>query len=694
MRIKTLVVPLIAGTFFLAACSRTSVNLSYTNAKGEVPLLSNLVFRFNQSMVKDSMLNAWDSTEYVSFEPAIRGKFRWEAPDQLVFSPSQPLGPATAYKATIKKTVLRFSKYDNIKDADKIEFHTPDLTLDNSQITWVGESGTSALPQVDLFFNYRINPSDLKEKLRLEIDGKTADYTMITASPDNKISVRITGLKAEDKDLNARLVIDKGLKPENGMSSTDEAITATLSIPSPYVLSIQNIESQHDGMEGVITVITSQQLTGESLKSFVKFDPGLNFTTALNENGFTIRSDKFDVEKSYALTIVKGLRGKIGGVLKEDFDGSVAFGELQANISFTNSKAVYLSKNGAKNVEVRITNVPKVKLIISKIYENNLLLAQRYGYSPRETRSGPDYASYDEYEGDYYYDGYGEGDAMLGDVIYEKEIDTRSLPKSGGGRILNFSQFEDRLPDFKGVYHILIRSSEDYWIKDSRYISLSDLGIIAKEGKDKIYVFTNSIKTAVPVNGVNVSVYSANNQLIGTGSTNKDGVAEVPYSKKDFGGFKPAMVIAKTADDFNYLPFNNTRVNTSRFEVGGKRNNPSGFDAFVYAERDIYRPGERVNFSVIVRDRKWKAPGEVPLKLKFLLPNGKELKTFRKSLNEEGSVEGSIDIAISAITGSYTLEIYTSNDVLLASKNFSIEEFVPDRIRVTSKLDKTSLKTS
>src|SRR6187397_2550194 len=147
MRINSLLVPLIAGTFFLAACSRRSVNLSYTNAKGEVPQLGNLVFRFNQSMVADSMLNAWDSTEYVSFEPLIKGKFRWEAPDQLVFSPSQPLGPATAYKAKIKKAVLRFSKYDIVKDANDIEFHTPDLTLDNSQITWIGESGTSALPQ-------------------------------------------------------------------------------------------------------------------------------------------------------------------------------------------------------------------------------------------------------------------------------------------------------------------------------------------------------------------------------------------------------------------------------------------------------------------------------------------------------------------------------------------------------------------
>ena len=109
-------------------------------------------------MVKDSMLNAWDSTEYISFEPAIRGKFRWESPGPIGLFSVPTLDPATAYKATIKKAVLRFSKYNNIKDADKIEFHTPDLTLDNSQMIWIGETGTSALPQVDLFFNYRINP--------------------------------------------------------------------------------------------------------------------------------------------------------------------------------------------------------------------------------------------------------------------------------------------------------------------------------------------------------------------------------------------------------------------------------------------------------------------------------------------------------------------------------------------------------
>ena len=692
MRIKQLILPLVISIFFLSACKRNAINLDFTNAKGEVPQLGNLIFRFSSPMVKDSMLNVWDSADYISFEPKIAGKFRWESPDQLVFSPSQPLGPATSYKAKIKSALLKFSKYNSVKGGDDISFHTPDLALDNLQMIWMlqNESTTSAVPQIELFFNYRVNPADLKDKLSVEFGGNKMDYTMVSASPDNKISILINGLKQEDKDYDARIIIEKGLKPESGTNTTTDPITASLSVPSPFVLSIQNMESEHDGTEGTVKITTSQQLSGENLKSFIKFDPDFGYTVELNENGFTLRSDKFDVEKSYVLTITKGLRGKIGGTLKEDYSGSVAFGELEANIRFTNSKAVYLSKKGSKNIEVQITNVPKVKLVISKIYENNLLMSQQYGYYPQETKASNTRYNEGDYEGDAYSDN--NGDATLGDVIYEKEIDTRTLPKSGAGRLLNLSQFEDRLPEFKGVYHVMIRSTEDYWVKDSRYISLSDLGLIAKEGLDKLFIFTNSIKTAEPVDGVNVSVYAANNQLIGTGATNSEGVAEVAYSKKEFAGFKPAMIIAKTADDFNYLNFNTSRVNTSRFDVGGKHNNASGFDAFVYAERDIYRPGEKINFSVVLRDRDWKSPGDIPLKMKFLMPNGKELRSFRKNLNEEGSMEGSIDIAGSAISGSYTLEVYTSNDVLLTSKNFSVEEFVPDRIRVTTILNKIFLR--
>src|SRR5688572_31804963 len=51
--------------------------------------------------------------------------------------------------------------------------------------------------------------------------------------------------------------------------------------------------------------------------------------------------------------------------------------------------------------------------------------------------------------------------------------------------------------------------------------------------QDKIYVFANSIKTASPVDGVNIAVYAANNQLIGNGATNGEGVAEIAIRSEE-----------------------------------------------------------------------------------------------------------------------------------------------------------------
>ncbi|MGZ8537480.1 MAG: alpha-2-macroglobulin family protein, partial [Flavisolibacter sp.] len=691
MRIKYfMAIPLICGVaIFLSSCKQNYVILESTTARGEVPQLANLTFRFNKSLYSDSLLNNWDSTDYISFEPSIPGRFRWNGPDELVFSPSQPLLPATDYKASMNKELLRYSKFNDIKNADKIRFHTAPLQLNDAQVTWVllDETTRKAIPQINLQFNYPVKAEDIKDKLNIEVEGTKTEFAIQGSGFSKMVIIRLNSFKSEDQSYETEIIIAKGLKPQKGEFSTSDPIKTTLSIPSPYVLNINNVESEHDGTQGLIHISTSQQLIPGQVTSFIKFEPALNYAVDYEDYGITIRSEKFDPEVSYSFTINSGLRGRIGGLLKEDFNGSAAFGQIEPDVKFTNNKAVYLSKKGAGNIEVRITNTQKVKLIISKIYENNLLMADRHGYDPvEESRSDAEYASYEEGE----YRNY--SDATSGDVLYSKEIDTRSLPKSGAGRILNISQFEDRLPDLKGIYHVMIRSADDYWVRDSRFISFSDIGLIAKQGQDKLYVFANSIKTASALEGVTVNIYGSNNQLLGTGATNADGAAEVALSVKNFAGFKPAMVIAKTANDFTYLPFSNSRVNTSRFDVGGKRNNKTGLDAFVYAERDIYRPGEKVNFSVIIRNRNWKNPGEIPVKMKFLLPNGKEFKSFRKSLNEQGATEGSIDIPLSAITGSYSLEVYSSNDVLLSTKNFMIEEFVPDRLKVNAKLDKPFLR--
>lgn len=681
MRIHAICCLALLGLTF-SACNRKTVSLSYTNAKGEVSSLGNLTFQFDKDLVKDSLLNIWDSLDYVSFEPKIPGRFRWENPGTLVFSPSQPLKPATDYKAVINSEVLQHSGYGRLKAGDDIHFHTPALSLQDVSAVWVpqDEATHTALSMLDLLFNYAVAPSALKDRLHVTVDGKPAPFDLQTVSVSDKISLKLPQVKSEDKDYKVELAIDKGLVPDGGTNGTPEPLTFTTGMASPYVLEIHEVTTDHDGATGTITVRTSQQVAPENLASYIKLDPAVKFTATPTEDGFTVTSDGFDASTSYGLRIGKGLRGTIGGVLHDDYLNNITFGKMAPSISFSGSKEVYLSSRGERNIAVRIVSVPRVKVIVSKIYENNLLAAGRYGYEPNDQNR-------DDEEGDG-----GGGDLQLGDIVYQTVVDTKSLPRSGNSRVLHLD-LEDHLPEFKGIYHVIIRSTDDYWVNDSRFVSLSDIGLMAKAGKEKVLVFANSIKDATPMGGVNIVAYGQNNQVLGIGATNGAGVAEIAYSRRDYAGFTPAMIIARTPGDFNYLPFATTQVNTSRFDVGGKSSNPSGLDAYIYPERDIYRPGEQAHFAVILRTNGWQLPGELPLKMKFLLPNGKELKSFRKSINDQGALDGSVDIPDAAVTGSYTLEVYTSNDVLLGSRPFRVEEFVPDRIKVTAKLDKDLLFT-
>src|SRR5687768_1067877 len=120
--------PLALFLLLMYSCNRNAVTLEETNAKGEVQRLANLTFRFNNAMVPDSMLNQWDSTEYISFKPSIPGRFRWEYPDQLVFSPSQPLAPSTSFEAELNDELLQYTKFNSVRAKD-IRFFTPELKL-------------------------------------------------------------------------------------------------------------------------------------------------------------------------------------------------------------------------------------------------------------------------------------------------------------------------------------------------------------------------------------------------------------------------------------------------------------------------------------------------------------------------------------------------------------------------------------
>ena len=680
----------------LSACRQgSSIALNYTNAQDEVPQLGNLVFRFSGTLVPDSLLNRWDSTPYIKFKPAIPGRFRWQQSNELVFSPAAPLAPATSYTASFnEKAITGFAAGKSLKTDKDLRFYTPNLTLQDVQPMWTRADGAgAALLQLEAQFNYPVAAEALAEKLTVQVDGKKANFTVVSSGKTDRVQLRLAPFAVEDRDYKLNLQVAKGIVPEGGSNGMPQTAEQDFIMPSPLVLTIQEVTANHDGERGTISVHTSQPLEPGQLASFIRFDNAIRYTAEPTDFGMVITSAQFNPDAAYQLTFNRGLRGQLGGTLREDYGTPVAFGSLEPSLSFDNSKAVYLAAKGHKNIAINITNIQRVKVVVSKIYENNLLPASEQGYYPREQKASQqtNEGEEGEYEEDYYYYGYDGGNYTLGDVIYEAEIDTRTLPKLGHSRLFQFN-IDDQLKTRQGIYHIKVRSTKDYWIDDSRLISLSDIGLIARQGSSQMWVWASSLQTAEPMAGVQMAVYGKNNQLLGNGTTAADGSVAIALPAANPAGFMPALVVAKTDADFNYLPLQSTQINLSRFETGGRKPNPSGLDAYLYAERDIYRPGETIHFASIVRSLQGQNAGVQPVWFRMLMPNGKELTQQRKTLNEQGGTDGDITLSPAALTGTYVLEMYNGADVLLATKNFKVETFMPDRLKLNLTLSQPSLQ--
>ena len=689
----------------LAQCARLSLNevaVVGRNFDDEVQRTQNLTFTLNKNVGPTAQLNEWDSTQYIRFVPAVRGKFKWTAPNELVFSPARAFDPATDYRAELTdELVKRSGKKDLNLSGDEIAFHTPYLQLTGTETWWARSRETGQpIAKTRLLFNYPITPDDVAGKLTFTADDKSITVQTSAGNEQNAIALTLLNAPAKKNEQPISIKIDKGIKVPNTAYVSKEVIEETGTLPSRYTIEIADVQTSFEttgngGPQGVVRIITTQELQPGQLNQYYTVQPQVETTAELTENGFIIRGN-FNETDTYVLTLTDQIRGVLGTKLNEPVSRDLFFGKMPASIQFANKKALYLSSKGARNIGLNIVNVPKVQVKIAKVYENNLLnylRSNRYE-EYRENASGEWGPS-----GVFNYNADDEGN--LSDVLVNKTIETSDLPKVRGVSALNLA-LPDQNNQFRGVYLVSVDSKDEAYLQASQLVSVSDIGLVARQTADEVLVWANSIRTTEPMQGVEITLVSNNNQSVYTLKTDGTGFAKFDKVKEKAPGFTVALLTARTTttagkssdqDDFNFLFLPDTQVETSRFAVDGKRDNESGFDAFVYGDRDIYRPGETIHFNTVIRSQAWQSVGEIPILIRLLAPNGREVRSFRKTTNAQGAVATDVPLDPAAVTGSYTVEVLNANNVLLTSEPISVEEFVPDRIKVDVLTDQTTYKS-
>jgi uncharacterized protein YfaS (alpha-2-macroglobulin family) len=217
----------------------------------------------------------------------------------------------------------------------------------------------------------------------------------------------------------------------------------------------------------------------------------------------------------------------------------------------------------------------------------------------------------------------------------------------------------------------------------TQWFIVSDLGLTAINGDDGVHGFVRSLATAGPVAGAKVRLIARNNEVLGTAKTDARGYLRFdPALVRGEGGQAPAVLVAETeAGDYAFLDMASAAFDLTDRGVGG-RTEPGPVDAFAYADRGVYRPGETVHLTTLVRTRTGDV-SPVPVTLIFQRPDGVEHS--RRALTDEGLGGRHIAFALagSAMTGTWRVKVHTDPRAApIAQAAFLVEDFVPERLEL------------
>lgn len=599
-----------------------------------------------------------------TLSPHTGGIWSWNAANVLRFTPTHRLAPATRYTIELVPEALfgrefalvgerRFDAQTDAFQVERIDSHEePELEADH-RVRLRGE----------LRFNYDVEPRELAPRLRLvDPDGPGASDVAVELEGSYATTVigwRSAPIEKSAAERTLRLTVAGDLTPAEGNVSLAGDYTVTLPLGSRDVLVVRGTSVTPGEQESAIEIELSSAVDAKVARDHLAIEPPVEVTASSARNRLVLRG-AFTPAKRYALTLRAGLTAGDQARLPKDHREELTIPDLPIAAGFR-GEGMFLPASGSRKLGIETINVSRVTLSIDRVYRNNVLyLVAQQGHQVWQTQ------------------GYGRVAHVFGDRLVEEVLEI------GGERNqkqLTEISLDERLGKHEpGFYRVAVQR-EGSWSQEQRWLLITDLGIVAKRGAEDLLVWVSSFGDLAPIGGASVRVVSDQNQTLASGRTDARGLWHLRDQRERFEAQRPAYVVVERGGDWSFIALDHTRIETSDLDVGGAEAPRGGYDAFLYGERDLYRPGEVARGVAVLRGANLAVPPAMPLLLRHRGPQGEERGTQRLELGAEGLAEWSVALPDTAETGGHALELVVGEDVV-GRYRFAVEEFVPDRISV------------
>src|SRR5581483_1302874 len=371
----------------------------------------------------------------------------------------------------------------------------------------------------------------------------------------------------------------------------------------------------------------------------------------------------------YMVTLRAGLPSVVKETLAKSAEFTIFVRDRKPFVRFA-GKAYVLPRTGQRGIPVLSVNTKAVAMSIYRIGDRNLV----------DTLLGYDFQrNLSRYQADRLANERG-AKVWSGELAVESKLNaevTTAFPLD--------QAVKDLVP---GVYAIVAEPKDavanDYGPQATQWFIVSDLGLTAYTTHDGIDVFIHSLASAEPRGSVDVRLLARNNEVLAVRQTDRNGFIHFEAGlARGEGGLAPAAIVASERSDYAFLSLKSPAFDLSDRGVAG-RTIPAGLDAFIYTERGVYRSGESVAVTALLRDAQGLAALNVPLTIVVERPDGVE---YRRAVVADGGLGGrslTVPIVTSVPTGTWRVVAYTDpKRPPVGEATFMVEDYVPDRLEFT-----------
>lgn len=253
------------------------------------------------------------------------------------------------------------------------------------------------------------------------------------------------------------------------------------------------------------------------------------------------------------------------------------------------------------------------------------------------------------------------------------------LPRGEVNRLQRLALPLPAVFDQPGLHVVILRSADGARpVTAAQAVIVTDLALTAWRGEGGLAVQARRLSSARAEAGVRVALLARSNEVLAEARTDDAGVARFAAPLlRGRGAQEPVAIHAETAEELVPLDLSAAAFDLSDRGADG-RADAGPLDAFLWLDRGIYRPGETVHATALLRDRAG-APQDLPLRLRLRRPNG---QVAAEHVGRDGA-HWPIALPAGAPAGTWTLEALADPArPPVGSTAFRVEGFVPERLAV------------